>query len=71
MDGKEFPYPSLIWSLLYFSTHTGPDIMFLMGFFSRLVESSKTAHWVAAKPVLRHLQGGQEIRITNGAVTSG
>lgn len=68
---KEFSYRSPIGSLLNLSTHTRLHITILVGILSEFLESPTTAHWAAAKRVLRYLKGIKETRIKIGAVTSG
>lgn len=62
---------SLTWSILLLRKHTSQVITFLFGIFSGFVECPTSAHWVAAKRVLRFLEGTQETGITISSGLSG
>ena len=49
-------YRQLIGSLIYL-VNTRPDICYVVNTLSQFMVDSKRAHWVAAKHVLRYLQG--------------
>ena len=56
--GKTDPaiYCSLVGSLLYL-THTRPDISYAISCVSRFMQEPETAHFLAAKMILRYLKG--------------
>jgi hypothetical protein len=56
-DGKA--YRSLVGSLLYL-TAARPDIVFVVNYLSRFMQSPSQIHFVAAKRVLRYLKGTLE-----------
>ena len=49
-------YKSLIGSLRYL-TATRPDILYAVGLVSRYMETPRNSHWLAAKRILRYVQG--------------
>eukprot|EP01018_Ginkgo_biloba_P037381 Gb_30022 [translate_table: standard] len=49
-------YRRLVGSLIYLTT-TRPDIAFAVGIVSRFMAEPKQSHWLAAKRILRYLQG--------------
>lgn len=51
------PYRSLVGALLYISMHTRPDIVYAVGELARHCSNPGQQHWMAAKRVLRYLQG--------------
>ncbi|XP_057851979.2 secreted RxLR effector protein 161-like [Cryptomeria japonica] len=51
-------YRQLVGSLIY-ATTTRPDISFSVGVLSRFMQQPRATHWLAAKRVLRYLQGTQ------------
>jgi hypothetical protein len=53
IDGKA--YRSLVGSLLYL-TATHPDIVFVVNYLSRFMQSPSQIHFIAAKKVLRYLK---------------
>lgn len=59
-----YPYRELIGSLMYIATTTRPDISFPVAYLSQFNEQPRGAHWIAAKRVLRYLQGTKDIGIT-------
>lgn len=50
-------YQSIVGSLMYAATATRPDIPFAVGVLSRFCSKPTTAHFTAAKRVLRYLKG--------------
>ncbi|XP_059073222.1 secreted RxLR effector protein 161-like [Cryptomeria japonica] len=44
---------------LIYATTTRPDISFAVGVLSRFMQQPKETHWLAAKRILRYLQGSQ------------
>ena len=56
-DGKT--YKSLVGSLLYL-TATRPDIVFVVNYISRFLQSPNQIYFVAAKRVLRYVKGTLE-----------
>ncbi|XP_057844560.2 secreted RxLR effector protein 161-like [Cryptomeria japonica] len=51
-------YRKLVGSLIY-ATTTRPDISFAIGVLSRFMQQPRETHWLAAKHILRYLQGTQ------------
>lgn len=62
MDAR--PYQELIGCLMYLSHMTRPDICFATVFLSRFNKYPGTKHWVAAKRILRYLQGTCDKKLT-------
>lgn len=59
MEGEDVDptlYRQLVGSLLYLA-HTQPDISFAISVFSRFLSSPNLPHWIAAKRILRYVQG--------------
>jgi hypothetical protein len=53
----EAPYRQLIGSLLHLSNYSRPDISLAVSILSRSLDSYTENHWMAAKRVLRYLNG--------------
>ena len=66
LDTTEYPYSTLIGSLLYLSVCTRPDIAQSVGALAKYMANPTTAHWSAAKGVLRYLKGTANFGITFG-----
>lgn len=62
-----FPYREAIGSLLFAAQVTRPDINFSVILLSRYLDKPKTAHWVAAKRIMRYLKGTLEMKLTFGS----
>ena len=58
------PYRSLVGALLYLSMHTRPDIVYAVNELARHCSQPSEQHWIAAKRVLRYLQGTKEKGLT-------
>ena len=54
---NDFPYASIVWSLMYAQTCTRQDISFAVGMLGRYQCNPRIDHRKAAKKVLRYLQG--------------
>ncbi|KAL6633353.1 hypothetical protein ACP70R_026024 [Stipagrostis hirtigluma subsp. patula] len=61
---ESVPYASIVGSLMYASTCTRPDISFAVGMLGRYQSNPGKDHWVAAKKVLRYLQGTKDYMLT-------
>lgn len=61
---ESIPYASIVGSLMYASTCTRPDISFAVGMLGRYQSNPGKDHWVAAKKVLRYLQGTKDHVLT-------
>ena len=57
----ETPYQALVGSLIYLSVNTRRDIAHAVGMLSRFMSCSRSAHWEAAKHVLKYLKGTKEL----------
>ncbi len=58
------PYRSLVGALLYLSMHTRPDIAYAVSELARHCARPGGEHWIAAKRVLRYLQGTTSVGLT-------
>jgi len=58
------PYAQVVGSLLYLSLTTRPDIAQAVGVLSKFMSNPMSAHWQAAKGVLRYLTGTLDYGIT-------
>ncbi|XP_043699843.1 secreted RxLR effector protein 161-like [Telopea speciosissima] len=57
---KDIPYSSAVGSLMYAITCTRPDISYVVGMLGKYVSNPGIDHWVAAKKVMRYLQGTKD-----------
>jgi len=53
----QYPYISVVGSLMYLAVTTHPDIAYAAGVLSRFNSNPGLAHWQAAKHVLHYLKG--------------
>jgi hypothetical protein len=53
----QYPYISVVGSLMYLAVTTRPDIAYAAGILARFNSNPGLAHWQAAKHVLRYLKG--------------
>ena len=60
---KDKEYMSLVGSLLYAAMVSRPDIAYAVQVLGRHLQASGAGHWVAAKMVLRYLQGTKELTL--------
>lgn len=63
---ETIPYSQLIGSLMFLAVGTRPDISFAVSKLSQFLEIPTTTHWLAAKRVLRYLQGTKSLGLTYG-----
>ena len=62
---EEFPdYRGVVGGLLFLATHTRPDISFAVSSLSKFLSNPGSAHWIAAKRVLRYLRGSMDITLS-------
>ncbi|XP_068638403.1 secreted RxLR effector protein 161-like [Aristolochia californica] len=54
---KDIPYASAVGSLMYVQVCTRPDIAFVVGMLWRYQSNPELDHWIAAKKVMKYLQG--------------
>ena len=57
------PYRQLVGCILHLTNTTRPDIAFAAGYLSRFMAEPGSAHWKAAKHVLRYLNGTRKLGI--------
>lgn len=62
-EGPDVEYMSLVGSVLYAAMVTRPDIAVAVQMLSRHLQNPSAEDWVAAKRVLRYLQGTRELSI--------
>jgi hypothetical protein len=60
------PYRSLVGSLMYIAIGTRPDIAFAVQQLCKFLDCYGTAHWEAAKRVVRYLKGTRDLTLTLG-----
>jgi hypothetical protein len=70
LDTKTYPYASLVGSLLYLAVCTRPDISHAVGALARFMSAPRTAHWTAAKGVLKYLAGTSSYGLVFGGSTT-
>ena len=56
---SNLPHRELIGSLMFLATVSRPDIAYIVNYLSRFLNCYSQEHWVAAKRVLRYLQGSK------------
>jgi hypothetical protein len=68
---KQVPYAQLVGSLMYLMTSTRPDLAYPVSVLARYMADGhhRKKHWVAAKRVLRYLQGTKTLGIVLGGPT--
>jgi hypothetical protein len=71
LDRSTYGYAQLVGSLMYLSVCTRPDISQAVGALARYMANPTTAHWQAAKAVLRYINGTADFGITFGPSNPG
>jgi hypothetical protein len=57
LEMRQYPYISVVSSLMYLAVTTRPDIAYAAGVLARFNSNPGLAHWQAAKHVLHYLKG--------------
>ena len=57
---EDYPYRSLVGSLIYLVSMTRPDLAFAVHALSKYLNEPTMKHWIAGKRILRYLQGTKE-----------
>ena len=57
LEMQQYPYISVVGSLMYLAVTTRPDIAYAAGVLARFSSNPGPANWQAAKHVLRYLKG--------------
>jgi len=60
---EEYPYASVVGSLMYVQTCTRPNISFAICMLGRYYSNLGLDHWKATKKVLRYLKGTKLMKI--------
>jgi hypothetical protein len=68
---QDVPYQRGIGSLMYAATSTRPDISFSVATLSQFMRNPGSAHWEAAKRVMRYLKGTADYGITLSTTDAG
>jgi transposase InsO family protein len=58
---KDVPYRPIVGALMYAAISTRPDIAYAVNLISRYMENPGRAHYIAAKRILRYLNGTKEL----------
>jgi hypothetical protein len=66
LDKTQYPYSTVIGTLLYLSSCTRPDISQAVGALARYMAAPTTAHWNAAQGLLRYIKGTKDYGIFYG-----
>lgn len=70
LDKKEYPFRSLIGSLLYANICTRPDISFTLSTLASHNSDPRLMHWNALVDLLRYLRDSQENKIVYGKLST-
>ena len=70
LDKKEYPFRSLIGSLLYANICSRPDISFALSTLASHNADPRIMHWNALLDLLRYLRDSQEHKITYGKLST-
>ncbi|XP_053958679.1 uncharacterized protein LOC128863506 [Anastrepha ludens] len=63
-SASKLPFQNLVGSLMYLAVSTRPDIAHIVSVLSQFNTNYGSAHWVAAKRVLRYLKGTPNLGMT-------
>lgn len=58
---NSFPFRELVGALMYLAVSTRPDIAYSVNWLSQFNNSFGKEHWIAAKRILRYLQGRMDL----------
>ena len=62
----EYPYPSLIATLMYLANSTEPDIAFAVNLLVMYSAAPTKNHWIRGKQILRYLNVKKDLRLFFG-----
>ena len=70
LEMQQYPYISVVGSLMYLAVTTRPDIAYAAGVLARFNSNPGPAHWQAAKHVLHYLKGTTQHKLVYQPSTS-
>jgi hypothetical protein len=70
LEMRQYPYISVVGSLMYLALTTRPDIAYAAGVLARFNSNPGLPHWQAAKHVLRYLKGTVNYKLVYSPSTS-
>jgi hypothetical protein len=63
LEMRQYPYISVVGSLMYLALTTRPDIAYAAGVLARFNSNPGLVHWQAVKHVLRYLKGTMDFKL--------